>query len=291
MILSIGVPVYNGAATLSRALDSLLAQDLRDLEVVISDNGSTDATSEICRARAGVDSRVRYFREEINRGPTWNFNRVLEAGAGAAYFMWAADDDRWAPDAASSCVAFLEAHPDVALCATAAAFTDGSGRETGETDPGCSTLGLAPVERGARYLRTLDRNSVFYGVYRTAALGARRLENRVANDQAFLLELALAHPFHTLPEVRFWRQVGGTSASVGRIARVLGVETRYPGPLSRWAVFESLFDAIDRSPVPSRSERARLKRETLVGAGRRYLSRLRSPRLAASKLAQDFAGR
>jgi glycosyltransferase involved in cell wall biosynthesis len=290
MMLSIGVPVYNGAATLPRALDSLLAQDLHDFELVISDNGSTDDTPEIARRYALRDPRVRSLREGVNRGPTWNFNRVLDAASGSRYFMWAADDDRWAPDFASSCVSFLEAHPDTALCATRVAFTGTDGRETGETDPGCTSLDLPAVERGARYLRTLDRNSVFYGVHRLAHLGRCRLENRVANDQVFLLELSLAHPIHTLPEVRLWRQVGGTSASVPRIARVLGVPLKYRGPLSRIEIFESLFETIDRSVLLSPPERARLKREVLVGAGRRYLGRFRSPRFVAAKLAQDLRG-
>ncbi len=286
MKLTIGLPTYNGAATLPRALDSLLAQDLRDLELIVSDNGSTDRTPEICR-RPGV----RYLREDPNRGPTWNFNRVLGAASGAPFFMWAADDDRWAPDFASSCIAYLDAHPEVALCGTRAAFVATDGRETGEIDPGCSALDRNPAERAASYLRSLDRNSVFYGVYRTSHLGSRRLENRVANDQTLLLDLVLAHPIHTLPAVKFWRQVGGTSASVARISRVLGLKPRYPAPFNRIEVFEGLFDAISRSPHVGPAERGRLKREALVSAARRYLRRLRSPAFWAAKGRPDPSGR
>jgi glycosyltransferase involved in cell wall biosynthesis len=60
-IVSVGVPVYNGEKYLAATLDTLLAQSLEDLEVVISDNASTDRTAEICRRYVGKDQRVRYF--------------------------------------------------------------------------------------------------------------------------------------------------------------------------------------------------------------------------------------
>src|SRR5262249_51877158 len=55
VLVSVGVPVYNGAAELRRALDTLVAQTHRNLEIVISDNASTDATPEICREFAKRD--------------------------------------------------------------------------------------------------------------------------------------------------------------------------------------------------------------------------------------------
>ena len=288
MILSIGLPVYNGARTLARAIDSLLDQNLREIEVVVSDNGSIDSTPDICRR---YRDRIRYLRSDVNRGPTWNFNRVRETASRTPYFMWAGDDDRWSPSYASSCIEFLEAHPAVALCGTWAEFVDLDGRSTGEVDRGCSAVGSTPAGRGAAYLRSVDRNSVFYGVWRTSMLAPWRLENRVANDQILALEVSLAHPIHTIPQVLFWRQVGGTSASVASIARVLGIKMRWPPPFSRAEIFEGLFEAIDRSPQVTPAERLRLKREALVSAGRRYWSRLRSPRFLAAKLSRDLSGR
>jgi glycosyltransferase involved in cell wall biosynthesis len=290
-VLTVGLPVYNGARTLACALDSLQAQTLSDLEILISDNGSTDNTPALASSYAARDARIRYLREETNRGPTFNFNRLLDLATTAPYFMWAAHDDRWAPDYASSCIAFLESHPRVGLCAARSAFTDPNGRETGEVDLGCSLLRLPAAERAARYLRSIDRSSIFYGVYRRELLGGRRLENRLGNDHVFVLELALEHEIHTLPSVKLWKQRGGTSASFTRAARVLGVGTPYWGPLKRLAVLDSLFDSIGRSPVLSAAQRARLKREAILEAGRRYLRRLRSPRYVATKVLQDLRDR
>ena len=75
-ILSIGLPVYNGAQFLEKALDSLLCQTFRDFELIISDNASTDATEKICKSYAERDSRIHYSRNAENMGAGWNVRRV-----------------------------------------------------------------------------------------------------------------------------------------------------------------------------------------------------------------------
>lgn len=92
--VSIGMPVYNGEPFIREALDSLLAQTLTDFELIISDNASTDGTEAICREYAARDARIRYVRQAENRGPTANFQFVLDEAAGE-YFMWGAADDVW----------------------------------------------------------------------------------------------------------------------------------------------------------------------------------------------------
>ena len=85
--VSIAVPVYNGDNYLEYALKTALAQTYADFEIVISDNASTDRTEEICRRFVESDSRVHYYRSEVNRGVYWNFRRGLELSQGE-YFMW-----------------------------------------------------------------------------------------------------------------------------------------------------------------------------------------------------------
>ena len=106
--MSIGLPVYNGERFLVEALESVLAQTFRDFELVISDNGSTDATEQICRRFAAGDARIRFLRSDSNRGAAWNFNTVFEHSRGA-YFKWFAHDDLLAPDYLERCVERLAA--------------------------------------------------------------------------------------------------------------------------------------------------------------------------------------
>ena len=92
--VSIGMPVYNGDKFITYALDSLLAQEFTDFELIISDNASTDATESICRNYAERDVRIKYIRQSQNEGAWKNFQFVLGAAKGE-YFMWAACDDTW----------------------------------------------------------------------------------------------------------------------------------------------------------------------------------------------------
>ena len=77
-LVTIGVPVYNGADYLTLAIDSLLAQTYRNVELLISDNASTDGSSEVCAAYAQRDARVRYIRQAHNIGGVENHNFVVE---------------------------------------------------------------------------------------------------------------------------------------------------------------------------------------------------------------------
>ncbi len=111
--VSIGLPVYNGEATLAMAIEALLSQTVSDLELIISDNASTDGTEAICRDFAARDTRVRYFRQQANLGSVANFGFVLELAAGE-YFMWAAHDDLKSPDFVAACLRGFDS-PDLVL--------------------------------------------------------------------------------------------------------------------------------------------------------------------------------
>jgi len=93
-LVSIGMPVYNGANFIREALDSLLAQTFTDFELIISDNASTDETETICKEYENLDFRIRYIRQKKNIGALQNFQFVL-GEARNKYFMWAACDDAW----------------------------------------------------------------------------------------------------------------------------------------------------------------------------------------------------
>ena len=95
-VVSIGVPVYNGGPYLADSLAAMSAQDLDALEIVISDNASTDDTEAMCRDAAERDARIRYHRMEENRGAARNYNRVFEMSRGS-FFTWSAHDDWIAP--------------------------------------------------------------------------------------------------------------------------------------------------------------------------------------------------
>jgi glycosyltransferase involved in cell wall biosynthesis len=161
--VSIGVPVYNGAATLGPMLDALLAQTFRDFEIVISDNASTDATAAICADFAARDVRVRVVRQKCNIGPERNFKYVLQQ-ARAPYFMWSAADDFRSSDYLEENVRFLDAHPDYvgSTCPNRI-----EGRTSGDDPVTFSLEGTAGERMTAFFDYCWVSHGIFYAVART----------------------------------------------------------------------------------------------------------------------------
>jgi glycosyltransferase involved in cell wall biosynthesis len=113
----IGMPVYNGAAFVRESIESILAQSLTDLRLVIGDNASTDGTSDICREYAASDERVAHTRHAENLGAHPNYNYVYQPD-GAPYFKWAGHDDVLEPTYLERCVELLDARPELAMAHT-----------------------------------------------------------------------------------------------------------------------------------------------------------------------------
>jgi glycosyltransferase involved in cell wall biosynthesis len=116
-LVTIGVPVRNGEDFLAEALDSALAQEYPNLEILISDNASVDSTPDICRRYAAADPRVRWWRNDENIGFGYNFALTAERARGEL-FTWLAHDDLLAPAYVRTVGDYMASHPDVLLCTT-----------------------------------------------------------------------------------------------------------------------------------------------------------------------------
>src|SRR5579862_7896404 len=103
-LVTVGIPTFNRLETLQRAVKSVLAQDYPNLELVISDNASTDGTLAWLQKIAAEDSRVRYFRQSSNLGATANMNSVLRRARGSLCMLMG-DDDWLEPSYVSRCAA------------------------------------------------------------------------------------------------------------------------------------------------------------------------------------------
>jgi len=125
-LLSFAIPIRNGEDTLPKLLDSLLAQDFSDFEIVISDNASTDSTFELCQQYIQRDPRIRYYRNPENVGVNANFNLLIELARGK-YMRWIGGDDSLEADYARKCIAALHARPDVIGVTTYQDFVDDYG--------------------------------------------------------------------------------------------------------------------------------------------------------------------
>src|SRR2546423_2625235 len=153
-LISIGMPVYNGAQFISQALDSLLKQTFADFEIIICDNASTDGTEEICSEYARRDQRIRYYRNPINLGLAGNCRRVLEVARGK-YFKYAAHDDLCAPRLLERCVEVLENKPDVILAYPKTMLLDEASGKLSEYDDRQNLQSPRASERFAQVLQQM----------------------------------------------------------------------------------------------------------------------------------------
>jgi glycosyltransferase involved in cell wall biosynthesis len=109
IVVSIGMPVYNGEKYIRNAIDSLLNQTFKNFELIISNNASTDSTENICKEYAKKDSRIKYFCQDKNLGAAANFQFTLDK-ANSKIFMWAAFDDLWSINYLEEAIKILSAN-------------------------------------------------------------------------------------------------------------------------------------------------------------------------------------
>lgn len=191
--VSIGMPVYNEDKFLLESLKSLLDQEYDHLEIIISDNASTDATQEICRGIAAQDNRVTYYRQNHNRGAAENFRQVLDL-AGGQYFMWASGHDLWSPNLVSECVKLLEQEPEAVIAFGSSRWINAQAKPLRRFSGWTDTRGMDSV---ARFYSVFWGNMhPILGVIRTESLHKTLgiLETAGA-DLILLTELALQGHF------------------------------------------------------------------------------------------------
>jgi glycosyltransferase involved in cell wall biosynthesis len=279
-LVSIVLPVYNGVDTLAPVVESVLAQTWTDLELVISDNASSDGTEHLARRFAREDPRVVYRRQASNVGLLNNFTSAA-ARARGTYLRWIGDDDWLAPDFVARVVDAFRDDPRRVLVTTQLVYRDGTGAESVET--GYDPTGLAsrdPVERLARMLRLLTTEAplvdpLYAMIRRDLATVPRR--NMMREDQVFASRLALAGPWgHVAAPLAGRHRVDDSAAD---IARLLGLPEwrRHVRVLLQC---RELVHWIDRSPLtPAQRRRARAEvgrfyARSKWGTARRRVARL-----------------
>jgi glycosyltransferase involved in cell wall biosynthesis len=252
-LVTIGLPVRNAERYLARALEDLTRQQYSNIEILISDNASTDGTFEICQ-RYAADPRVRLWRNPENIGAYGNFKRVL-AEARGEFFMWAASDDRWAPEFVGGLLSELQANPSasLAVCAIERRRENGSlhdlMRYVGALDPTrASPIRLVDLAAaGTEYMLFI------YGLFRTEYLRRAflRLPHFEAGDQLFFIHVALSTRIRYVDQVWSFRRVADHPL---RLRYADDPDARiWRDPLGPWRIFMQAGPYLLRSDlVPTR---------------------------------------
>lgn len=248
------MPVYNGGRWLRQTLDALLGQTYRDLELVISDNASTDDSAAICREYAARDPRVVYHRNEVNVGASDNYNTVFRRSSGR-YFKWASCNDLCMPTFLERCVEVLEARPDAVLAYPRTRLFAGDVAGGEDYDDGLDLQEADPYRRFRRLVTSMRLNNVMNGLIRTSALRRTPLiKVFFASDVNLMAELALHGKFVEIPEYLFYRRMDPEAAT--RLKSQKEVLRHYDPSLKRrmqfqnWKIDWEYFRAVARTTLP-----------------------------------------
>lgn len=90
--LSICIPTYNRGEFIGKTLESIIVQATEDIEIVVSDNASTDDTGDVIKDFCAKFSRLLYIREKVNHGPDANFLNVVSHASGEYCWLFGSDD-------------------------------------------------------------------------------------------------------------------------------------------------------------------------------------------------------
>lgn len=235
-LISVVIPTYNMADYLGEAIDSVLLQTFRDFEVVVVDDGSTDATPKLLSRYAG---QIRVLRQP-NRGGAAALNEGIRSARGE-WIAWLSADDAWEAQKLERQVDLVRRQPDVGLVYTDYVYIDAHGSSLSREH-----FPLPSTPRGVllKLIRrcfvngssTLIRKDVF------DRIGFYDEGDRLTPDWDFFLRAATVVKFSHVPEplVRYRIHAAQTSAkraSMERASRrTMSRNLRRMGPLlGSWA--------------------------------------------------------
>jgi glycosyltransferase involved in cell wall biosynthesis len=219
------IGAYNNATTLQRAIDSLLAQSVDDLELIVIDDGSSDTSPEIARAAAAHDPRVRAVALGENVGISRSLNHALDLANGAFVAIQDADDYS-EPTRLERQLATLESDPAIAVVGCRMREVDERGRELAPRtrfasgDVGPVLLHFNPIPNSSAAMR---RDLVL-------AAGGYDTRYRYAMEHDLWLRLAEHHRIVALDEVLATRVMGSANVAAraerAQLAETIGARAR-----------------------------------------------------------------
>ncbi len=208
-LLTVGMLVFNEEKHIASAIDSLLAQTFRDFVFIISDNGSTDRTADICRQYAAEDSRIIFIRHPENQGGFFNFNYILDR-VQTPFFMFCAGHDQYDHRFIEKLMPAIS-QERVVLAYPRTAKIDDTGFTRGVYEDDYTNVGSDnPWKRYFAFVSRFGIYVMIYGIWRTKVIKNCRLPKPViASDRIMLEQAVLEGCFKQIDEVLFYRRLTG----------------------------------------------------------------------------------
>ena len=188
-MVSVGIPTYNRPVELRRALEIITKQTYSNLEIIISDNASTDSqVKKVVDEFMSLDPRVCYFRQEKNLGVLANADFVLSKSHGE-YFTWFSDDDWRSPEFIELLVEKLKVdeNVDFAFCDYYEVYSDG---RRADGYPQSHLNIFRPFQSKSRFVRVISyylqngrdgKPNLFYSLFRRRIISKLNLKQLSGN--------------------------------------------------------------------------------------------------------------
>jgi glycosyltransferase involved in cell wall biosynthesis len=218
-LISVGIPTYNGGKKIPRALSSVLEQGYPNLEVIISDNCSTDNTMEVCVEMGKNNRSIRYFRQPHNIGVMPNFEFVLSRASGD-FFMWMSDDDFLEPGTLDKYVSYLLNNPGYSLVSGQIRYWIGNEPVFSESDFNFEQRWA--VSRIILFYFKVVYGSIFYGLMPLKVARQVPLKNRIGDDWHFIATVAYLGKIKNLGCIGYNKQCGGLSKNFKQYGKAIG---------------------------------------------------------------------
>jgi glycosyltransferase involved in cell wall biosynthesis len=260
-LVSIGMPVFNGERYLEAAIESNLKQSYENLELIVSDNASTDRSAEICRDLAASDRRMKFHRNHSNIGAAANYNRLFQLASGE-FFRWSNADDLADADLIAQTLPILVSSAGAVIAFGRTGLIDANGRSIGEFADNLDLRQDRPSDRYATFYDRMSLTNIIYGLMRASAMRRTRLMgsgNFPHADVHFMATMTLQGQFVEVPRVLFYRRMHSEAMSAnpeGQLARTFwsGSSARFVMPTWRFelAGIKAIVDASLPPPETAR---------------------------------------
>lgn len=221
-LVSVCIPTFNRIEKLKIAIKKLQEQTYSNLEIIVSDNCSTDNTENICKELQKEDCKIKYFRQLNNIGPTANFEFAKKQVTGK-YFLWHGDDDYLDKEYIKTCINELEKDSSYILVSGLAAY-----RYFGKGDITHYGNVIQPnsnnsILRVIKYLWNVQENSIFCGAYRVCELNENYMPNILAGDWIWMSQVLLRGKAKVIDNIYVNRSFAdSTSVSYEKIIELIG---------------------------------------------------------------------
>ncbi len=211
---------YNRAGFIAPAIESIRTQSFKDWELIISDDGSVDATPEVVKKwqkralPAGRQARIVYTRSETNQGISKNYNRGLRLAKGE-YVAMIDDDDPWSDDKKlEKQIKFLDSHPDYVGCGGGVIVVNEKSKEL------YRYLKPERDEEIKKYMLFSNPMANSTTVFRKAAgekVGWYDETTRYSGDRDFWLKMGLIGKLYNFPEYFSYYTITDSNTSIKKI--------------------------------------------------------------------------